>query len=64
MKEHYDFTDSIKNPFVNQSQADPGKIEVSLLLDSDVVSFLKSQCAGDYKEFINNLLRTYMAHNR
>ena len=64
MKEQYNFSDSIKNPFVNHPQVDPGKVEVSLLLDSDVVSFLKRQCDNDYQEFVNKLLRTYMAQNR
>lgn len=64
MKEHYDFSKSVKNPFVNHDGPVSGKTEVTVLLDNDVVSFLKQQGGTDYKEVINNILRVYMDHSK
>ncbi|MCG8638745.1 MAG: BrnA antitoxin family protein [Desulfobacterales bacterium] len=64
MKEHYDFSKSIRNPFISSDRPVPGKTEIRILLDNDVVSFLKNQGGKDYKEAINKILRVYMEHNK
>jgi len=62
MKEHYDFSDSKKNPYVDHIHND-GKQELSILLDADIIDFFQKN-GKNYEAKINSILRSYVEHKR
>lgn len=55
MREHYDFSDSIKNPYVKKL-----KKQVTIRLDEDTIAYFKSLSAEQdipYQSLINLYLR-------
>jgi uncharacterized protein (DUF4415 family) len=61
MKKEYDFSRATRGSVV---PATPGKTQITIPLDDDVLEWLRAQVhemgGGDYRTIINNVLRDYM----
>ncbi len=62
MRDNYDFSKGIKNPYYNRLKGRTKKQSLTLYLDHEIVNWYK-QNEADHQAEINNLLREYIKNN-